>query len=224
MTTDPAGAPKSFLLTAELARYLQDHSLPADAVLTRLAERTAALGDVSMMQIAPEQGALLTVLAQLVAPRRAIEIGTFTGYSSICLARGMEPGTTLTCCDVSDEWTAVAREAWLEAGVADRIDLRLGSADETLRALPTDPPVDLAFIDADKGGYLGYYEQLVPMMRPGGLLLADNTLWSGRVVDPEAHDDDTAAIRAFNAHVAADDRVDHVLVPVADGLMVARKR
>jgi caffeoyl-CoA O-methyltransferase len=216
--------PKSFLLNPEMAGYLEDHSLPADEHLLALRERTAALGDVAAMQIAPEQGALLTVLTAIVGTSLAIEVGTFTGYSSICIARGMAADGRLICCDVSDEWTTMARQAWLEAGVADRIDLRLGPAAETLARLPSEATVDLAFIDADKGGYAEYYELLLPRMRPGGVILADNTLWSGKVVDPGAVDADTTAIRSFNAMVAADERVDHVLLPVADGVMVARKR
>jgi caffeoyl-CoA O-methyltransferase len=216
--------PKSAWLSPELGEYVEAHSDRPDEVLAELAERTAALGEVARMQISPEQGALLQLLTAAIGARHAVEVGTFTGYSSVCIARGLAEGGRLLCCDVSEEWTALARDAWSRAGLEDRIELRLGPAAETLEALPHDPPVDLAFIDADKGGYLGYYEALVSRLRPGGLVLVDNVLWSGRVVDPDDHDPDTEAIRAFNDHVAADDRVDRVLVPIADGLLVVRKR
>lgn len=214
----------SFLLTPELAAYVGAHSDQPDAVLADLAEETKALGEVARMQIAPEQGALLQVLTAAIGARHAVEVGTFTGYSSVCIARGLAEGGRLVCCDVSEEWTAVARRAWARAGLEDRVELRLGPAAETLEALPADPPIDLAFIDADKGGYLRYYEALLARLRPGGLVLVDNVLWGGRVVDPDDHDADTEAIRAFNDHVAADERVERVLVPIADGLLVVRKR
>jgi caffeoyl-CoA O-methyltransferase len=217
-------APKSVAVTPELHRYVLEHSAPLDAVQQRLIERTAELGGVRAMQVAPEQGMLLTLLTRLVGARRAVEVGTFTGYSSLCIARGLTGDGTLLCCDVSEEWTAIAREAWTEAGVADQIELRIGPAADTLRALPPEPGIDLAFIDADKGGYRTYWDELVPRVRPGGLLLVDNVLWSGRVVDPEATDDDTQAIRAFNEHAAGDDRVELVVLPVADGLTVAMRR
>jgi caffeoyl-CoA O-methyltransferase len=152
-----------------------------------------------------------------------VEVGTFTGYSSLCIARALVPGGRLLCCDVSEEWTAIARAAWVEAGVDDRIELRLGPALDTLRALPPDEPLDLAFVDADKGGYAAYLDELVPRLRPGGLLLVDNTLWSGQVVDPSDRSDDVVAIRAVNDMLAADDRLTTVLLPVADGLTLAVK-
>lgn len=216
--------PKAFFLSTELADYVAGHSSPPDAVLTGLIERTRQLGDVAGMQIAPDQGAFMTLVTQLVQPRLAVEVGTFTGYSSICLARGLPPGGRLIACDLSEEWTAIARAAWVEAGVDDRIDLRIGPAIETLRALPDDLLVDLAFIDADKGGYLDYYEEILRRLRPGGVILVDNVLWSGRVVDATDVDADTAALREFNAHVAADDRVDVVVLTVADGLSLIRLR
>ena len=175
------------------------------------------------MQIGADQGALMTLLTRLVGARQAVEVGTFTGFSSICIARGLAPGGRLLCCDISEEYTAIAKEAWAEAGVADRIELRLAPALETLQALPADLTIDLVFIDADKGGYAAYYEELVPHVRSGGLLLADNTLWSGRVVDESATDEDTTAIRAFNDRVAADDRVESFILPVGDGLTLIRK-
>jgi caffeoyl-CoA O-methyltransferase len=216
--------PKSFLLTPELSDYLVAHGSPPDEVQQGLIEATAALGGVSLMQVAPEQGALLTLLTRLLGVRRAVEVGTFTGYSALCIARGLVEGGSLVCCDISDEWTSVGRPFWEAAGVADRIDLRIGPAIDTLRALPTDPTIDLAFIDADKVGYLSYIEELVPRLRPGGLLLLDNVLWMGQVVNAEATDDDTVAIRACNDAVAADPRLEAVMVPIADGLTLARKR
>lgn len=176
------------------------------------------------MQIAPEQGTFLTLLTASLGARRAVEVGTFTGYSSVCIARGLAPDGHLLCCDVSEAWTSVARRYWARAGLADRIELRLGPAADTLASLPEEPVVDLAFLDADKPGYHTYYELLLPRVRPGGLLLADNVLQHGGVLDPDDHAENTEAIRAFNDHVAADDRVDVVMLPLADGLTVARKR
>jgi caffeoyl-CoA O-methyltransferase len=219
----PKPEPKSFQLSTEVHDYLVDHSAPLDDVQRALIERTAALGAVAQMQIAPEQGLLLELLVQLTAATNAVEVGTFTGYSALCIARALAPGGRLLCCDVSEEWTTVARDAWATAGVAERIDLRIAPAIDTLRALPEEPVIDFAFIDADKGGYRAYADELVPRLRPGGLLAVDNVLWSGRVVDPEADDNDTRAIRAFNDHLAGDRRVRTVMLPVADGLTLARK-
>jgi predicted O-methyltransferase YrrM len=212
------------LLPPEIADYIAERTSPPDDVLARLQARTRELGRAAGMQIGADQGALLTLLTRLVGARRAVEVGTFTGFSSICIARGLAPGGTLLCCDVSESYTSIAREAWAEAGLTDVIELRIAPALETLRALPPDPVIDLVFIDADKGGYASYFDELVPRVRPNGLLLADNTLWSGRVVDDAATDDDTIAIKAFNDKVAADDRVDAVILPVADGLTLIRKR
>lgn len=216
--------PKSFLLTPEIHSYLVAHGTPPDDVQRALIEETAALGPIAEMQIAPEQGAFLTVLTRLAGARRAVEVGTFTGYSSLCIARGLPDGGRLLCCDVSEEWTAIARRAWERAGVADRIELRLGPALETLRALPDEQVFDLAFIDADKVNYAGYYEEVLRRLRPNGVILVDNVLWSGAVIDPQRDDADTNAIRAFNDMVAADDRVDTVMLPVADGLTLLRRR
>src|SRR5688572_15082045 len=215
---------KSVIVTKAVHEYAVAHGTPPDEVQRSLIEATAALGGVSNMQIAPEQGAFMTLLARLVDARFAVEVGTFTGYSSICLARGLAPGGRLLCCDVSEEWTAIAREHWAKAGVDDRIELVIGPAAETLRALPADPPIDLAFIDADKPGYRTYYDEIVERLRPGGLVLLDNVLWSGNVVDDSDQGENTVAIRAINDHVAADDRVEAVMLPIADGLTLARKR
>lgn len=215
---------KSIIVTRAVHDYAVAHGTPPDAVQESLITATAALGGVSRMQIAPEQGAFMTVLTKLVDARFAVEVGTFTGYSSICIARGLAEGGQLLCCDVSEEWTAVARDHWAQAGVEDRIELVIGPAADTLRALPADPPIDFAFIDADKTGYRTYYDEIVQRLRPGGLVLVDNVLWGGNVVDDSDQSDDTVAIRAVNDHIAADDRVDVVMLPIADGVTIARKR
>ena len=226
-STDPTGeaptGPKSVFLPVALADYAAAHSTPADRVLDDLVVRTRQLGSAAGMQVAPDQGAFLTMVTRMVGARTAIEVGTFTGYSSICIARGLAPGGRLIACDRSDEWTTVARAAWLDAGVADRIDLRLGPAADTLAALPRDLVVDLAFIDADKSGYVDYYEAIMTRLRPGGVVLADNVLWYGKVAEPGADDADTVAIRAFNRHVLADPRVEVVVLPLADGVSVIRR-
>jgi caffeoyl-CoA O-methyltransferase len=215
--------PKAFFLSADLARYVADHSSQPDPVLTDLIEATQRLGDVAGMQISTEQGAFMTLLTRMLGAQTAIEVGTFTGYSSICIARGLAQGGRLIACDVSDEWTTMARKAWMAAGVADRIDLRLGPAADTLAALPADLVVDLAFIDADKGGYRTYYDLVMQRLRPGGVILVDNVLWSGRVVDDANTEADTIAVREFNSYVAGDDRVEVAMVPLADGLSVIRR-
>lgn len=167
---------RSFLLDDALWGYVVDHSVKVDAVVARLTERTVALGGVAEMQIGPDQQAFLTMLTRFAGVTNAVEVGTFTGTSALCVARGLAPGGRLLCCDISEEWTTIASEAWAEAGVDDVIDLRVAPALETLQALPTDPVIDLAFIDADKPGYASYYEELVPRLRPGGWVVADNTL------------------------------------------------
>ena len=217
-------APKSFHLSPEVHDYLVRHGTPPDALLQELIEETRKLGPISMMQIAPEQGAFMTLLARAIGARRAIEVGTFTGYSAISIARGLPDDGRLLCCDVSGEWSAVARRFFEKAGLAHKIELRLAPGIETLRALPATQDVDLAFIDADKPSYPLYYEEILKRLRPGGLLLADNVLWLGRVVDASADDEQTQAIRRFNDLVARDERVDRVMLPIADGLTIARKR
>ena len=221
---DAPVAPKSFLLSAELAEYLVGHGSPPDDVQRALIEETRELGAVSGMQIAPEQGAFLTILTRIMGVRSAVEVGTFTGYSSLCIARGLSDGGRLLCCDVSEDWTAIARRAWDRAGVGDRIDLRIAPGADTLRALPKAETIDLAFIDADKPSYAVYYEEILARLRPNGVLLVDNVLWDGRVVQPDATDENTLAIRAFNDMVAADARVEAVMLPIADGLTLCRKK
>jgi caffeoyl-CoA O-methyltransferase len=208
----------------ELQDYIASHSSPPDPVLQELSGETAArYPQQAHMQVDPVQGSLLTVLTRAVKARLAIEIGTFTGYSSICIARGLPPGGKLICCDISDEWTAVARKYWEKAGLDGRVDLRLGPALETLGSFPAEPMFDLAFIDADKDGYLAYWLELVPRMRPGGLLLVDNAFWGGEVVG-FARDGRVMYVREFNDLAAADPRVDLAMTPVADGLLVACPR
>jgi caffeoyl-CoA O-methyltransferase len=219
-----ADQPKSFHLSPEIHQYLVAHGTPPDDVQQALIERTSELGGISMMQIAPEQGAFMTILTRLLGVRHAVEVGTFTGYSSLCIARGLADGGKIVCCDVSDEWTAIAREYWERAGVADRIDLRIAPALETLATLPDDEHLDLVFIDADKENYANYYDALLPRLRQNGVILVDNTLWMGAVIDESRDDTSTVAIRAFNDMVAADDRVDTVQLAISDGLTLLRKR
>jgi caffeoyl-CoA O-methyltransferase len=215
---------RNFTVTDEVRDYAAARgSWPPDDVVERLRSRTQALGGVAGMQIGDDQGQLLTMMARLVGAHRAVEVGTFTGYSGLCIARGLAEGGSLLCCDVSAEWTAIGVQAWEEAGLRDRIELRIAPALQTLRALPQEAAIDLVFIDADKTGYAGYWDELVPRVRPGGVLLADNVLWSGRVVDQNDTDDDTEALRAFNDMVARDDRVEVVVLTAFDGLTIARK-
>lgn len=204
--------------------YVAAHSMPPGAVLDDLASETARLyPDDAGLQIGPEQGAFMTLLARAIGARDALEIGTFTGYSAICLASGLADGGRLTCCDVSEEWTAVARRHWARAGLADRIDLRLGPALDTLRALPGGPAYDLVFIDAEKTEYPAYWAEVVPRVRPGGVILTDNTLSHGRVVDPAETAPRVEAIRTFNDTAVADPRVQTVLLPIGDGLTFSRR-
>jgi caffeoyl-CoA O-methyltransferase len=210
-------------LDDSLYAYLAAHRTADDAVLEELQAETARLGDSAVMQISPDQGTFLSLLVAAIGARRALEIGTFTGMSALRIARALPPDGKLLACDVSAEWTAIGRKYWHKAGVADRIELVLGPASETLRALPAEPAFDFAFLDADKTGYLGYYEQVLPRLRPNGLLAVDNVLWSGRVIRDSEQDEDTRALRAFNDRVAADRRVQSVMVPIADGLTLIRK-
>ncbi|RKN43454.1 O-methyltransferase [Micromonospora endolithica] len=212
---------KSIPLTDDLHAYLVAHGSPPDEIMRELIEETrAALPDDARMQVAPEQAAFLTFLTRLLGARRAVEVGTFTGLSALAIARGLAEGGHLTCFDISEEFTGVARRYWARAGVQDRIDLRIGPAGETLRELPYQRDIDFAFIDADKTGYPVYWSELVPRMRPGGVIAVDNVLRGGRVIAPGNADD--RAIAAFNDEVLADVRVDAVMLPVADGLTLAR--
>ena len=209
-----------------LAAYVVEVGTREPDVLTRLREETAAIPQHGM-QVAPEEGAFLAMLVELTGARRCIEVGTFTGYSSTAVALALPEDGRLVCCDVSEEWTSVARRYWAEAGVAGKVDLRIGPAADTLDGLLADgeeATYDFAFVDADKAGYDGYYERLLRLVRPGGLIALDNTLWSGKVIEPDSDDKDTRAIRALNAKLAVDDRVSLSLVPIADGVTLARRR
>jgi caffeoyl-CoA O-methyltransferase len=220
-----ADTPKSFFLSLEMSDYLLAHAAPLDDVQKWLISETRAkASDFSMMQISPEQGAFMTLFTQAIGAKRAVEVGTFTGYSSLCIARGIGADGKLLCCDVSEEWTAIAREGWKRGGVEDRIELKIAPAIETLRALPAEPNIDLAFIDADKPSYASYYEEILTRLRPNGVILVDNTLWAGAVIDRKRTDENTEAIRAFNDMVAADPRVDCVIIPLGDGLSFLRKK
>ena len=216
--------PKAFHLTPAIQQYVVDHSAPIDDVQRALIEETAAMGFLSIMQISPEQGVFLEQLARLLGARRIIEVGTFTGYSALCFARALPEDGVLLACDVSDEWTAIGRRHWEKAGVAGRIDLRIAPAAETLAALPEDPVWDMAFIDADKGGYRTYYEEILKRLRPNGVILVDNVLWMGTVADPSMQGEDVDAIRAFNDHVVTDPRVEAVMLTIGDGLTLLRKK
>jgi caffeoyl-CoA O-methyltransferase len=215
---------RSFTVTDDVRDYAVGHgSWPPDDVVRQLRRETRELGAVAGMQIGDDQGQLLTMMARLVGARRAVEVGTFTGYSSLCIARGLAPGGWLLCCDIREDWTAIGVRAWERAGLRDRIELRIAPALQTVSALPEQADIDLVFIDADKGGYAAYWDELVPRVRHGGVLLADNVLWSGEIVDESATNDTIEALRAFNDKVAADDRVDVVVLPAFDGLTLARK-
>ncbi|MBO0866968.1 MAG: class I SAM-dependent methyltransferase [Micromonosporaceae bacterium] len=213
------------IISPTVSDYLLAHCRPADDVLRDLAAETAAtLPDQLSMQITQDEGELLAMLARLVGARYAVEVGVFTGYSAICVARALPPDGRLLACDVSAEWTAVARRYWERAGLTDRIELRLAPAIETLRGLPTDERIDFAFIDADKTGYPAYYEELVRRLRPGGLIALDNVLREGRVADPAYQEPADIAIRELNDAIAGDDRVDTVMLPLRDGVTLVRKR
>jgi predicted O-methyltransferase YrrM len=215
-------ATRALNLTDDLVAYVRTYGVREDPALVRLRDRTAPMPN-SQMQIGSEQGAFMALLVKLIGARRILEIGTFTGYSSTAMALALPPDGRITCLDVSEEWTDIAREAWAEAGVADKVDLRLAPAAETLATLGDDS-FDMAFIDADKPGYDTYYEGCLRVVRQGGLILIDNVLQGGRVVAPEADDVNAAAIRALNEKIASDERVDMTLLPIADGLTMARVR
>ena len=215
--------PKYTALDESLYDYLVAHRTPDDAVVDELREETARLGGSAVMQIAADQATLLRILVSAIGARRAVEVGTFTGLSALAIARGLPTDGRLLCFDVSEEWTAIGRRYWEKAGVANRIELHIGPAAPALAALPEDPPLDFAFIDADKAGYPVYWEEIVRRLRPGGLVAVDNVLWEGEVVQADKNGPDVEAIRAFNEKVLADDRVESVMLAVADGLTIARR-
>lgn len=214
----------SMHLDEALQQYVVDHSSPLDPVQQALVTRTAQLGPSSGMQIGAEQAQLLTILVRALGAKHAVEVGTFTGFSALAIARGLAPGGSLLCCDISEEWTSIGRKAWSEAGLDDRIELRLAPAAETLRGLPQEESIDFAFIDADKTSYWTYYSELITRLRPGGVIAVDNVLWSGNVTDPSDTSEDTVALREFNDRLVADTRVDVTMLPVGDGVTLACKR
>lgn len=217
---------RTLSVTDDIQRYLLEHSVREPEVLARLRAVTSPMPEAEM-QIGPEQGQFMALLARLIGARRCIEVGTFTGYSSLVVALALPEDGRIIACDVSGEWTSIARQFWRAAGVAHKIDLRLQPAARTLQELIAaggENQFDFAFIDADKTGYTDYYERLLVLLRPGGLLVADNTLWSGRVADPGANDGATVALRDFNDRLHADERIDLSLIPIGDGLTLARKR
>ena len=219
----PVASPKSFFLTPEIHEYVVAHGTPPDAVQQALIDETAEL-PMAMMQISPEQGAFMTLFTRAVGAKQAVEVGTFTGYSALAIARGLPDDGHLLCCDVSEEWTSIGRKAWAEAGVDQKIELVIAPAADTLRALNDEEYLDLAFIDADKPSYAVYYEEILRRLKPNGLILVDNTLWGGAIADPKDTDESTVALRAFNDMVAADARVDTALLTLGDGLTLLRKR
>jgi len=211
-------------LRPDLLAYVDAHSEPPTDVQESLIAATSTLGDVSMMQIGRAQGAFTEVLVRALAPGLAVEVGTFTGYSALAIAKGLPADGRLICCDVSTEWTDIARPHWEQAGVADKIELRIGPALDTLRAMPRDIAIDFAFIDADKVSYVDYYEELLARLSPRGLIAVDNTLWSGAVVDAADDSRDTVAIQAFNDHVARDPRTVAALGTIGDGVTLITHR
>lgn len=217
---------RTFTLPDALYDYLVSVSLRETELLRRLRRETATLPR-AQMQIAPEQGQFMALLVRLIGAKNCLEIGVFTGYSTLCTAAALPPGGRVVACDVNEEWTAIARRYWREAGVADRIELHLAPAIETLDRLLAQGQTgsfDFCFIDADKTNYHNYYERALALVRPGGLVAIDNTLWYGRVADPANHDEETEAIRSFNARLAHDERIDLSLLPIGDGMTLALKR
>ncbi len=218
---------ETLTMTPQILDYIARVGLEEHPVQSRCRAETAEMGGVAVMQIAPEQGAFLAMLVRLIGARQVLEVGSFTGYSALSMALALPQDGRIVACDVSEEYTGKARGYWQEAGVADKIDLHIAPAAETLAGLIADGHTgafDFAFIDADKTGYDAYYEHCLILLRPGGLIAIDNVLWSGKVADEAATDEDTSALRALNAKVHTDVRVDHCLVPLADGVMLARKR
>jgi caffeoyl-CoA O-methyltransferase len=217
---------RSITLTDSLYEYMNEVSLREPPLLLALREETAAMTRRSM-QISPEQGQFMALIARLIGARRCLEVGVFTGYSSLATALVLPDDGSIVACDVSEEWTSVARRYWQQAGVTHKVELHIAPATDTLDALLAQGQAgtfDFAFIDADKTNYLAYYERTLALLRTGGLVLVDNTLWSGKVADPEVADADTVALRHFNEVLHRDERVDLSLLPIGDGLTMARKR
>ncbi len=217
MSTEPTP------INAELAAYIQEHAGGRDQILLEVEEQTAAMGSISIMQTAPEQAAFLEMLVRLTGATRAVEIGTFTGYGAIRIARALAPGGSLTCFELDGERAAIARANLDEAGVSEKVEIVVGPAIEGLRALPENAALDFAYLDADKTGYPDYYEEIVRRLAPGGLLAVDNVLMGGRILDAEP-DEGTAAMQILNDRIIEDDRVDSVMLGMADGLTLVRRR
>lgn len=211
-------------LTAELHRYIVEHGARRDPAVRAVEESTEAMGGIAVMQTAPDQAALITLLVKALGARRAIEVGTFTGYGAIAIARGLPADGELICCELSEEYAEIAGRNVEAAGVADRVEIRLGPALETLRTLPAGEPFDFAYIDADKPGYDGYYEECLHRLRSGGLVMLDNVLLGGRVLDPPADDESAIAIAALNEKLARDERVEIAMLGIADGVTLALKK
>ena len=207
-----------------LYEYLVAHRSERDPIAAELQAETEKLGSIALMQIAPEQGAFMALLTRAIGARNAIEVGTFTGYSALCVARALPDDGRLVCCDINAEWTSIGRKYWEKAGVAHKVDLRLGPGLDTLRALPAEERFDIAFIDADKANYRHYYEEILKRLRPNGLILFDNVLWMGQVIEAGDSSEDTVALRELNDHLAGDARVESVMLSISDGLTIARNR
>ncbi len=215
---------KFTVLTPELHRYVVAHGARQDELLARVERETDAMGTISMMQVAADQGALLTLLTRLTGARLAVEVGTFTGYSAICIARGLADGGRLVCCELDDSYAQTALGYLREAGLERSVDMRVGPALDTLRSMPQREEIDLAFIDADKESYPEYFEELLERLRPGGLMLLDNVLLGGRVLAPPDDDESAKAMARLNEAIATDERVDVAMIAVADGITLVRKR
>ena len=215
---------RSLGLTDKVYNYLLNSSLRESSACSALRKATEEI-EYSTMQVSPEQGQFMALLVSLLQVRKAIEVGTYTGYSALCVAQALPEDGVLIACDISEKWTRVGQAYWKQAGVADKIDLRIAPALDTLHKLQEEAGTfDFAFIDADKVNYLQYYELILNLLRPGGIVLIDNVLWSGSVADDENQEESTQAIRAVNAHIHTDNRVDISMLPVGDGLTLARKR
>ena len=215
---------KATAIEPAVSEYLARQRTPDDPILIELQEETHKLGRVGGMQVAPNQGQFLGLLVAATGARHVVEVGTFTGYSSLCMARRLPEGGKLICCDISAEYTDIARRYWQKAGVADRIELRLGPALETLRAMPGDEWIDFAFVDADKANYWNYVQELIPRLRQNGLIAVDNVLWGGSVTKLDDEGDTVVSIRRFNEEILKDDRVENLIVAIGDGLNFLRKR
>lgn len=211
-------------LTPELHRYIVERGARRDQALRAVEAETEAMGGVAAMQTAPDQAALITLLVRAIAARRAIEVGTFTGYGAIAIARGLPADGELICCELDREYAVIARRNLDHAGVGDRVEIAVGAALETLRALPAEPDFDFAYIDADKPGYPDYYDECLARLRPGGLIMLDNVLLSGRVLDPADDDESAQAIAALNEKLAADERVEIAMLGIADGITLLLKK